>query len=527
VYYMVMEYAEGNMLKELIAMTGPIPEPRALHIFKQIVNALAYAHSKAIIHRDIKPSNIMIDASDNVKIMDFGIARLMTDKHLTRTGSKLGTLFYMSPEQVKARKDIDHRTDIYSAGVVLYEMLTGKLPYTADTDSDFDVMLEIVNNELPDPRTIYPHIGDSMVQLVSNMTAKDKQHRPDTGKIKTKLEQFEGKHIFYPEEANKPFIKEKSIPAAPESIFQAPAAVEQPLDDVSHKVPWDTESPESYTPKTSSTKLRNMLLIIGSIVIFILIFLWIRTSNNAPSIDPVSVPETEIGDTSMIFVQGDSFKMGSNDGESVEKPVHQVTVSSFYIGKYEVTQKEWTAVMGSNPSYWKGDNLPVERVSWYDAIDYCNKRSLKEGLKPCYSIGGNTKPSSWSSGTIACDWTANGYRLPTEAEWEYAARGGNKSKGYDYSGSNDINTVAWHYDNSGNKTRDVGTKSANELGIHDMSGNVWEWCWDWYDEEYYGKSPSSDPRGASSGDYRVLRGGSWNDCGRRLSGCPPQRLQSR
>ncbi|MDP2172461.1 MAG: serine/threonine-protein kinase, partial [Candidatus Cloacimonadaceae bacterium] len=329
VYYMVMEYAEGNMLKELIAMTGPIPEPRALHIFKQIINALAYAHSKAIIHRDIKPSNIMIDASDNVKIMDFGIARLMTDKHLTRTGSKLGTLFYMSPEQVKARKDIDHRTDIYSAGVVLYEMLTGKLPYTADTDSDFDVMLEIVNNELPDPRTIYPHIGDSMVQLVSNMTAKDKQHRPDTGKIKTKLEQFEGKHIFYPEEANKPFIKEKSIPAAPEPIFQAPAAVEQPLDDVSHKVPWNTESPESYTPKTSSTKLRNMLLIIGSIVIFILIFLWIRTSNNAPSIDPVveqivSVPETEIGDTSMIFVQGDSFKMGSNDGESDEKPVHQV-----------------------------------------------------------------------------------------------------------------------------------------------------------------------------------------------------------
>ncbi|MDP3115259.1 MAG: formylglycine-generating enzyme family protein, partial [Candidatus Cloacimonadaceae bacterium] len=251
-------------------------------------------------------------------------------------------------------------------------------------------------------------------------------------------------------------------------------------------------------------KLRNMLLIIGSIVIFILIFLWIRKSNNAPS---------------MIFVQGDSFKMGSNDGESDEKPVHQVTVSSFYSGKYEVTQKEWRDVMGTNPSYFEGDNLPVEQVSWYDAIDYCNKRSLKEGLKPCYSIGGNTKPSSWSSGTIACDWTANGFRLPTEAEWEYAARGGNRSKGYKYSGSNDINTVAWYNGNSGSRTKDVGTKTANELGIYDMTGNVWEWCWDWYDEEYYGKSPSSDPRGASSGDYRVLRGGSWatGDVGCRVA----------
>ena len=177
IYYMVMEYAEGNMLKEVIGMTGPIPEQRSLHIFKQIISALGYAHAKQIIHRDIKPSNIMIDANDNVKVMDFGIARLMSDKHLTRTGSKLGTLYYMSPEQVMAAKDIDHRTDIYSAGIVLFEMLTGKPPFTADTDSDFIVMKEITENTLPDPRISYPHISDNTVSVMIKATHKQREYR--------------------------------------------------------------------------------------------------------------------------------------------------------------------------------------------------------------------------------------------------------------------------------------------------------------------------------------------------------------
>jgi len=205
-----------------------------------------------------------------------------------------------------------------------------------------------------------------------------------------------------------------------------------------------------------------------------------------------------------IYVQGGTFEMGSNDSESYsnEHPVHTVTVSSFYISKYEVTQKEWKEIMGNNPSYFKGDNLPVEEVSWYDAVKYCNARSKKEGLTPCYTINGNN---------VTCDFTANGYRLPTEAEWEYAARGGNKSKGYKYSGSDNPDDVAWYYDNSRGHTHPVGTKQPNELGIYDMSGNVWEWCWDWYDKNYYSTSPQQNPRGPSTGTYRALRGGSW-DC---------------
>jgi len=202
----------------------------------------------------------------------------------------------------------------------------------------------------------------------------------------------------------------------------------------------------------------------------------------------------------MVLVDGGTFQMGSTD-YSDEKPVHQVTVSSFFIGKYEVTQKEWQSIMGNNPSGFKGDNRPVEKVTWYNAVEYCNKLSKKEGLTPVYTINGNN---------VTCNWSANGYRLPTEAEWEYAARGGNKSKGYTYSGSNTVGNVAWYDSNSSYRTHDVGTKAPNELGIYDMSGNVWEWCWDWYDIFYYSNSPKNDPKGANSGSSRVYRGGSWS-----------------
>ena len=204
----------------------------------------------------------------------------------------------------------------------------------------------------------------------------------------------------------------------------------------------------------------------------------------------------------LVFVEGGTFQMGSKDGESDEKPVHSVTVKSFSIAQYEVTQKEWVEIMGSNPSKFKGDTLPVENVSWFNAVEYCNRRSQKEGLKHVYSGSGDS---------TLCDWDANGYRLPTEAEWEYAARGGNKdSLSYDFSGSNDVNSVAWYWSNSKANTKPVGTKQPNSLGLYDMSGNVYEWCWDRYSDNYYKKSPSDNPRGPVKGSERVRRGGGHN-----------------
>jgi len=183
----------------------------------------------------------------------------------------------------------------------------------------------------------------------------------------------------------------------------------------------------------------------------------------------------------MVFVEGGRFMMGTNNGEDDEKPLHEVELSSYYIGKYEVTQAQWKAVMGNNPSYFKDcDQCPVEQVSWNDVKEFISKLNQQTGKK---------------------------YRLPTEAEWEYAARGGKKSGGFTYSGSNNIGTVACYDFNSNKKTTTVGTKVDNELGIFDMTGNVWEWCSDWYGS--YSGTFQRNPQGASSGQYRSLRGGGW------------------
>ena len=210
----------------------------------------------------------------------------------------------------------------------------------------------------------------------------------------------------------------------------------------------------------------------------------------------------------MVFVPGGSFQMG-DDGYIYSRPVHTVTLSDFYIGKYEVTQEQYEAVMGINPSgnttgADEGEvqeKRPVENVSWADTIEFCNKLSSLEGLTPVYTITGTT---------VTADWSKNGYRLPTEAQWEYAARGGNGSPGnYTYAGSNDPNEVAWYSDNSGGKTHEVGKKTPNGLGLHDMSGNVWEWCWDWYGE--YTNEDKTDPTGPSLVTDRVQRGGGWDN----------------
>ena len=218
-----------------------------------------------------------------------------------------------------------------------------------------------------------------------------------------------------------------------------------------------------------------------------------------------------------ILVRGGSFV--NNKSNLYDKGM---TISDFYISKYEVTQREWKRVMDDNPSEFKGDNLPVEMVSWYDCIEYCNKRSILEGLEPYYSIDKNEKDSNNFNDSDDLKWIvtinhgAKGYRLPTEAEWEYAAGGGQKSKSFTYSGSDEADEVAWYWKNSGdeylngewfwqtieknnNKTQEIGTKQPNELGIYDMSGNVREWCWDWY----------SDVVNSESGAFRVWRGGGW------------------
>ncbi|MDR3335178.1 MAG: formylglycine-generating enzyme family protein [Treponema sp.] len=206
----------------------------------------------------------------------------------------------------------------------------------------------------------------------------------------------------------------------------------------------------------------------------------------------------------MVRINGGTFMMGSpasEAGRGNSEVPHRVTVSGFYLGKYEVTQREYAALLGMNPSNFKGDNLPVENVSWYEAVEYCNGRSYTEGLTPAYTING---------GNVTWNRNANGYRLPTEAEWEYACRAGTTTP---FSTGNNITTDQANYGDR-KETTAVGSFAANAWGLYDMHGNVSEWCWDWYGS--YLSNAWTDPVGASSGTYRVLRGGGWGSSGQYL-----------
>jgi serine/threonine protein kinase len=194
--YIVMEFAPGKTLKDILVSSGHLPENRAVNILAQIMNALAYAHSLEVLHRDIKPSNIMIGSDDWVKVMDFGIARVMGSAHLTGTGLKVGTLYYMSPEQIITPRDVDLRSDIYSAGIVMYEMLTGRLPFGMADNSEYRIQKEIVENKLPDPRVYNPKISASLVNLIIRMTAKDPNRRPDVSSILASLSSGQGKRVI-------------------------------------------------------------------------------------------------------------------------------------------------------------------------------------------------------------------------------------------------------------------------------------------------------------------------------------------
>jgi formylglycine-generating enzyme required for sulfatase activity len=238
------------------------------------------------------------------------------------------------------------------------------------------------------------------------------------------------------------------------------------------------------------------------------------TSTSRPPTPTPLPPPVSVIDPSgieMVLVEPGSFEMGSTGGTRLEQPVHTVNITRpFYISKYVVTFEQYDAFTDATgrpreDDLGEGRGAVPARSLWYEAIEYCNWLSEQEGFTPCIT------PATLAT---ECDFSADGYRLPTEAEWEYAARGGNRSEGYIYAGSNDADEVAWYADNSGGHTHPIGQKAPNELGLYDMSGNALEWCWDWYDREYYANSPADDPRGPAliSADFhdvlKMRRGGS-------------------
>jgi formylglycine-generating enzyme required for sulfatase activity len=216
--------------------------------------------------------------------------------------------------------------------------------------------------------------------------------------------------------------------------------------------------------------------------------------------EPASGPKTvKTPSGDMVLIPSGRFMMGVNDGPIDAKPAHPIRLDSFLMDQHEVTQAAYETVIGNNPSRRKSPRNPVEQVTWIAAVKFCNARSVKEGLTPCYN------PRTWE-----CDFAANGYRLPTEAEWEYACRAGSTNQYYFGDRPEELKQYAWFETNSDSKPHPVGQRKPNAWDLYDMSGNVWEWCQDYYETKYYRNSPVDNPHGPAEGEKRVLRGGAWS-----------------
>ncbi len=433
----VMEYIEGETLKDYLERKGRLNDKEIKSIFTQMLEAVGYVHEQKLVHRDIKPSNFMITPNGKVKLMDFGIAKNTDSSSAeytqTGTGVQMGTPMYMSPEQIKSTKAVTSSTDIYSLGVLLWQMVAGRKPYNQEELSVPEIQVSILKAELP-------KTGQKTWDLlIQKATAKEAEKR------------YVSCHSF-----------------------------KEAISNSHHNGPSDHTVVDA--PDFEQTVVEKQRPVV----------------------------KTDAHGIEFIWVEGGTFEMGSpqNQVNRVNDEIqHRVTLDGYYMAKYPVTQAQWVKVMGSNPAYFQanGSDCPVESVSWEDCQQFIEKINQQLGCN---------------------------YRLPTEAEWEFAARGGIKSKGYEYAGSNNIDEVAWYCDNRviqiekstfwGLSKKEetqylgshpVGKKKPNELGIYDMSGNVWEWCTDWYGD--YPTSAQTNPQGPSSGSYRVRRGGSWDNDAQR------------
>jgi formylglycine-generating enzyme required for sulfatase activity len=431
-----LEFMGGGSLADRLDGRG-VDEATAREWISQILKGLDALHKVGLVHRDLKPANVLLDEHGVLKVTDLGIAQdsQRTGGLKTRHDANLGTAEYMAPEQVQSAATVDARADVYAAGVMLYEFLTGRVPFSGE---DWAVKAAQVKEE-PDLEVVRAK-SPALGAVVERALAKGADKRWQSAGAMAGA------------------LSDVTVPAAapvpPVARVAAPVLVS--------RFGGESVATRVELPRTAGGESLAAGPAVG---------VWVR-------IEPGT------------FTMGSP---GSEEGHQSDETQHQVTITrGFWLKTTEVTQGEWTAVMGSKPSKntASGSTCPVEQVSWSDAVAYCNKLSERENLQPCY-VGERFVG-------LAC----TGYRLPTEAEWEYAARAGATGARH-----GEVGAVAWYNENSNSTTHPVGQKQANAWGLYDMLGNVWEWTNDW-SAGYSGAA--RDPVGPDSGRFRVIRGGGWN-----------------
>jgi formylglycine-generating enzyme required for sulfatase activity/predicted Ser/Thr protein kinase len=560
--FLVLAYIEGTSLAEHLSRhTKPFDVVQAVALVSVVAQALQEAHETGIIHRDLKPDNIMLTREGRPIVMDFGLAkRTDSGEKLTSAGKAFGTPAYMPLEQFQDVGAIDHRADIYSLGVTLYQLLTGRLPYPGTLYQIMGALLRAV--PAAPPAELREEVDPELSTICLKAMARDTADRYGS------MREFaEALRLWLTPETPSPSVQGRGV-----SDGRTPRTEPGARGLVSEAGPqppraWSTPERSargrgvgrrilvalrvsglvalSATGLYAATDIRTrapvFLVMFGlTLLLAIVAYFYVeyflphkpipeppppadRPPAPSPAKAPVSKPEPSAlpltwtsrstGMTFALIPAGD-FIMGSAGGDPDEKPPHPVKISQpFYLGVHEVTQGEYKQVMGKHPSWFSTrgggksqvtnestDRHPVESVSWNDAVSFCNKLSERDGLKPYYRSRGGEPLGG------------DGYRLPTEAEWEYACRARTTTEYWFGDNPSKLHHYAWYRDNSNGKTHPVGRElQPNAFGLFDMHGNVWEWCWDGYDGDFYARSPVQDPFcPAQAASGRVFRGGSWS-----------------
>ena len=503
ILFMVMELIEGKDLFELINEKGKLAIKEAVAYIIQAARALEHAHANGVIHRDVKPANLIADSQGLLKIVDMGLAKIQAGENedkismLTTNTAIMGSADFMSPEQTVSTKNVDTRTDIYSLGASFYFLLTAKVMYPQK--ATFSKLISHRQAPISSLKFMRTDVSQKLDDIYTKMVAKKVEDRYQSmTKLILDLEALEK------ESTTQNLLKQDAVL----NPFQVNGVNFLDLDDISIK---PKKSAGIFANKKIAMFCAGLFVVVGLLVIlFIPKNTMVKNDLNntddaqeaflEPPFDFNQAQEAQqalaktlglavettvdLGrgvNLAMILIPQGKFMMGSpfsEPGHKSDEAQHQVVLSRpYFIGKNEVTQEQWEAVMGDNPSQTKGAKLPVTNISWNDCQNFISKLNAK---------------------------TESNYRLPTEAEWEYACRSGSKSA---YSVGDKITKNDANYENAKGGAKPVGSYKPNAFGLYDMHGNVWEFCSDWYGA--YSPGKSLDPMGVNNGRDHVLRGGSF------------------